>query len=137
MNVRSFFDSNVLMYLDDVSNSVKQRQAYELFGKHLRDRSGYISLQVLQEYFVAATRKLRVAPEIARRKVELFAALHVVSPSLEDVLASIDIHRVTKVSFWDGLILRAAQKAGCKVLYTEDMQNGRMFDGLSIVNPFL
>jgi len=137
MNVRSFLDSNVLVYLDDVSNSVKQRQAYELFGKHLRDRSGYISLQVLQEYFVAATRKLRVAPEVARRKVELFAALHVVSPSLEDVLASIDIHRVTKVSFWDGLILRAAQKAGCKILYTEDMQNGRIFDGLRVVNPFL
>jgi len=136
MPVRSFFDTNVLVYLDDAASAVKQNQAYELFRKHLRDRSGYISLQVLQEYFVTATRKLKVAPEVARRKVELYAALHVVSPSLEDILAAIDIHRVTRVSFWDGLILRAAQKAECKVLYTEDMQNGRVFDGLRVVNPF-
>jgi len=136
MPVRSFLDTNVLVYLDDASSAVKQKLAYELFAKHLRDRSGYISLQVLQEYFATATRKLKVAPEVARRKVELYAALHVVSPSLEDILAAIDIHRVTRVSFWDGLILRAAQKAECKVLYTEDLQNGKVFDGLRVVNPF-
>jgi len=136
MSVRSFFDTNVLVYLDDASSPLKQRQAYELFDKHLRDRSGYISLQVLQEYFVTATRKLRVAPDVARRKVELYAALHVVTPSLEDILASIDIHLVKRVNFWDGLILRAAQKAGCKVLYSEDMRSGSMLDGVRVVNPF-
>ena len=136
MNVRSFFDTNVLVYLDDASSPVKQKQAYELFEKHLRDKTGYVSLQVLQEYFVTATRKLRVSPEVARRKVELYTALHVVSPTVEDIIASIDIHRVQRLSFWDGLVVRAAQKAECKVIYTEDMQSGRVFDGPRAVNPF-
>jgi predicted nucleic acid-binding protein len=139
VNGESYIHSHIIrahIYLDDASSPVKQSQSYKLFSNHLRDRSGYLSLQVLQEYFVTPTRKLRVAPEVARRKVELYAALHVVSPSLEDILASIDIHRVTRMSFWDGLIVRAAQKAECKVLYTEDMQNARVFDGSRVVNPF-
>ena len=56
--------------------------------------------------------------------------------SLPDILAAIDLHRLHKLSFWDALVVRAAQQAGCTVLYSEDMQNARQVDGLRIVNPF-
>jgi predicted nucleic acid-binding protein len=135
MLVRSFFDTNVLVYADDKAAPAKQRQAIELVAEHRRARTGVVSLQVLQEYFVTVTRKLHVDARIARRKVELLAEFDVVSPEVNDVLAAIDLHRLHGFSFWDGLILRAAKQAGCGVLFSEDMQE-REIDGLQIVNPF-
>ena len=95
-----------------------------------------VSMQILQEYFVAATRKLNVAEDIARRKVELLAEFDVVAPDVADILAAIDLHRLHRVSFWDALVLRAAKQGGCAVLLSEDLQDGREFDGVRIVNPF-
>jgi len=93
-------------------------------------------MQVLQEYFVTVTRKLRVDVPIARRKVELLAEFDVATPEVEDVLAAIDLHRLHGFSFWDALVLRAAKQAGCSVVFSEDMQNAREIEGLQIVNPF-
>ena len=93
-------------------------------------------MQVLQEYFVAATRKLRVDAAVARRKVELLSEFHVAMPDLADVLAAIDMHRLHGFSLWDALILRMAKQSGCAVVFSEDLQHGRSVDGLQIVNPF-
>jgi predicted nucleic acid-binding protein len=136
MSARSFFDTNVLIYSDDKNSPSKQRRALQLIAEHRRQFSGVVSMQVLQEYFVAATRKLNVAEDIARRKVELLAEFDVVAPDLADILAAIDLHRLHRVSFWDALILRAAKQGGCAVLFSEDLQEDREFDGLRIVNPF-
>jgi len=136
MAVRSFFDTNVLVYTDDGSSPAKQKRALELLGEHRREGSGVLSLQVLQEYFVAATRKLGVEAAVARRKVELLSELDVVSPDLGDILAAIDLHRLHGLSFWDALIVRAAGQAGCGVLYSEDFQHGRAIEGIRVVNPF-
>jgi predicted nucleic acid-binding protein len=136
MSARSFFDTNILVYTDDKAAPAKQRRALELVAEHRRDRSGVVSLQVLQEYFVTVTRKLRVDAVLARRKVELMAEFDVASPELSDVLAAIDLHRLHAINFWDALIVRSAKQAGCSVLYSEDMQGGRDVDGVRIVNPF-
>jgi len=136
MSVRSFFDTNVLLYADDKSSPVKQRRAQELIGQHRRDRTGVLSIQILQEYFAGVTRKLRVDAATARRQVELLAEFDVVVPDVPDVLAAIDLHRLHQFSFWDGLVLHSAQQAGCRILLTEDFQTGRTFDGVLIVNPF-
>jgi len=136
MPVRSFFDSNVLVYTDDADSRAKQRRALDLLAASRRDGSGVVSTQVLSEYFVAATRKLGVDPAVARRKVELFARLNLAVLDLEDVLAAIDLHRLHQIAFWDALIVRAAQESGCGVLYSEDMQHGRRFGGVDVVNPF-
>jgi len=136
MSVRSFFDTNVLVYADDKSSPAKQRRAIALVVEHRRARTGVLSLQVLQEYFVTVTRKLRLDAAIARRKVELLAEFDVVAPGVPDVLAAIDLHRLHGTNFWDALIVRSAQQAGCKVLFTEDLQAAREIDGLQIVNPF-
>src|ERR1700736_482327 len=73
MSVRSFFDTNVLVYADDKAAPAKQRLAVELVAEHRRAGTGVLSLQVLQEYFVTITRKLHVDAKIARRKIELLA----------------------------------------------------------------
>jgi len=136
MSARSFLDTNVLVYTDDKGAPAKQRTALELVAGHRRAGSGVVSLLVLQEYFVTVTRKLKVDPRIARRKVELLAEFDVASPEVADILAAIDLHRLHGLSFWDALVLRSAKQAGCSVLLSEDMQDRREIDGVRIVNPF-
>jgi predicted nucleic acid-binding protein len=136
MPARSFFDTNVLIYADDKANPAKQRRALDLITEHRRGRTGVVSQQVLQEYFVTVTRKLRVDAAIARRKVELLAEFDVAAPDVTDILAAIDLHRLHSFSFWDALILRAAKQSGCTVLLSEDMQHSREIDGVRIENPF-
>ena len=136
MPARSFFDTNVLIYADDKAAPAKQRKALDLIAEHRRARTGVVSLQVLQEYFVTVTRKLHLDQAIARRKVELLAEFDVAAPDVADILAAIDLHRLHGFSFWDALILRAAKQSGCNVLFSEDMQHARALDGLQIVNPF-
>jgi predicted nucleic acid-binding protein len=136
MSERSFFDTNVLVYADDQAAPAKQRRAIELVAEHRRARSGVVSLQVLQEYFVTVTKKMRVDAAIARRRVELLAEFDLAAPDLADILAAIDLHRLHGFSFWDALVLRSAKQAGCSVIFSEDMRHAREIDGLHIVNPF-
>jgi len=136
MSARSFFDTNVLVYADDKAAPAKQRRALELAAEHRRSGTGVVSLQVLQEYFVTATRKLNVDARVARRKVELLAEFDVGSPDVRDVLAAIDLYRLHGINFWDALIIRSAQQAGCSVLLSEDMQGAREIAGVQIVDPF-
>jgi predicted nucleic acid-binding protein len=111
--VRSFFDTRVLVYTDDRGAAKKRKIALDLFKQHLRAGTGVLSMQVLQECF-AATRKLGVDPALSRQKVD----------------------RLHRISFWDGRVVRAAQRSGCRVLLSEDLQAGRAFEGLEIRNPF-
>lgn len=136
MSVRSFFDTNILIYADDKFAPAKHKRAIDLVTQHRRAGTGVVSMQVLQEYFVTVTRKLGVDAKVARRKVELLAEFDVAAPDVADILAAIDLHRLHGFSFWDGLILRSAKQTGCSVLFTEDMQATREIDGLRIVNPF-
>ena len=136
MSARSFFDTNVLAYTDDLDSPEKRAQALDLLEAARRGGFGVVSTQVLQEYFVVATRKLGVSAPIARRKVELLSRLDTVLLDVSDVLAAVDLHRLHKLSFWDALVVRAAQEAGCRVLYSEDLQHGWRLDDLEVLNPF-
>ncbi len=132
-----FFDSNILAYMDDTSSPVKQRVAIDLVEEHLRNETAVFSLQVLQEYFSVATRKLRVPVELAQQKIEIFARHRVVCFEPRDIVSAIELHRLTHISFWDALIVHAARAAGAAVLYSEDLQHGGVLGGVRIVNPFL
>ena len=131
-----FVDTNVLVYADDGRDASKQDRARELIRRLIRERGGKVSLQVLQEYFAAATQKLGLDSKDARRRVEIFSHLDVVRLDVDDVLAAIDLHRLHELSIWDALIVRAAALSCCRTLYTEDLQHGRRFDGLRVVDPF-
>ena len=136
MNGVSFLDSNVLIYTDDHSAPEKQAIALALVEGGQADRGTFVSTQVLEEYFSAATRKLGVDAAIARRKVELFSQLNVILITVDDILGAIDLHRLHRISFWDALLVHSARRAGCTTLLTEDLQDGRRFDGIVVRNPF-
>ena len=135
MKERSFLDTNVLVYSDD-ADPAKQATSLSLPRAGWETGNGVLSTQVLQEYFAAVTRKLGVDAAIARRKVELFGRLELLSIRHDDILRAIDLHRLHGFSIWDALIVTMALKAKCRVLYSEDMQDGRVTDGLRIANPF-
>ena len=132
----AFFDTNILVYIDDSLTQAKQAIALDLWAEHFEQNRAAISLQVLQEYYSVTTRKFKTEPELAQRKVELFAQARVVRFDERDIIAAIEIHRLNQVSFWDAMILRAAALSGATVLYSEDLQSGYQRGGIRIVNPF-
>ena len=133
---RVFIDTNVIVYADDLDAGAKREQAQDILRRAFIDGNGVVSTQVLQEFLVASTRKLGVAPEIARRKVELLARLDVVTIEPSLIVDAIDLHRLHSLSFWDALIVQAAAASGCMRLLTEDLQSGRSIAGVHIENPF-
>ena len=132
-----FFDTNIFVYADDSSAPAKQARAGQLIADHLRARRLVVSIQVLQEYFAAATSKLGVAPEIAQQKVQVLARARVVRITEDDVIAAIELHRLHHISFWDAMIVHAARRAGAEALFSEDLQHGATLGGIRIENPFL
>jgi predicted nucleic acid-binding protein len=134
---RFFLDTNVLVYAADHDSGEKRERGREILRRAITTGLGVVSTQVLQEYFVVATRKLRIDAAVARREVSLFAALDVVQVDVPQILAAIDLHRLHGFRFWDALILRCASVAGCARLLTEDLQHDQVLEGLRIENPFL
>lgn len=134
--MKRFFDTNVLLYAEDDSAPDKQRVAQGLLTEALRTGSGVLSTQILQEYYVNATRKLGVAPALAQDRVRLYRRMDVVLITPELIDGAIDLHRLEPLSFWDALVLRAAAAARCGVLVSEDLQHDRVFDGVRVEDPF-
>ncbi len=132
----AFFDTNILLYADDADAGAKTGVARGLLRDALVDRSGVLSTQVLQEFYVNATKKLKLDGAAARARIEVYLAFDVVTVSPALVLAAVDLHRLDTVSFWDALVIRAAEHAGCDTLYSEDLQSGRRFGPVRVVNPF-
>lgn len=132
---RAFFDTNVLVYAHAGHEPRKRKAARKVLAARMGDRTAVFSTQVLQEYFVAASR-LGLPAELAQRHVATYAQANVVEVSTELILAAIDLHRLHRLSFWDALIVRAAQAGGCGVLLSEGMQDGQVYDGLRMENPF-
>ena len=137
MTSRSFLDTNILVYADDHSSAVKQTKAQNLIAEGRRSGNAVLSTQILQEYFVATTRKLGVPADIASAKIAIYSRFPLAIIDSEDILAAIDLHRLHQFSLWDALVIRAALQMKCRILYTEDLQHERRIDGLTIVNPFV
>ena len=137
MSERLFLDTNVLLYADDLDAGPKRMTARAILREALTLRTGVVSTQVLQEYFVVATRKLGVTAAVARRKVELLATIDVVRIEVSHIVAAIDLTRLHSLSFWDALIIRCAATVGCTRLLTEDLQHGQVINDVRIENPFL
>ena len=136
MNGLAFFDTNILIYSDDNADLRKQGRAIALLAGHRRDNTLVVSLQVLQEYYAAATRKLKVDPLLAQQKVELVANARVVRFNERDVIAAIELHRLNQISFWDAMIVHAARLANVSVLFSEDLAHGSTLAGIPVRNPF-
>jgi predicted nucleic acid-binding protein len=134
--VRSFIDTNLLVYADAADEPAKQAAAVELLVRHRKAGTGVVSTQVLQEFANVGLRKLRMPPTLVRERLAFYERFEVVPVSPALVMAAVDLHAARGVSFYDALIVQSAVAAGCGVLLSEDMQHGATFSGLRIVDPF-
>ncbi len=136
MNARSFIDTNVLLYADAGDAGDKQRLAVTLIRSHMVEASGVVSTQVLQEFAAAGLRKLGLPLELVRARLEFFSGFEVISASPKAILQALDVRQRWNLSFYDALIVQAAQACGCTELLTEDLEAGANFNGVRVVNPF-
>ena len=90
----------------------------------------------MQEFYVSATRKLQMRQEDATLQLRRFRLWRVHRPTIDDVVAAIELHQRHSISFWDGMILRSAQASRCSVLWTEDLSNGQRWGEMEVRNPF-
>jgi predicted nucleic acid-binding protein len=136
--MKFFFDTNVLVYLFDADSPDKRKKARALFQKHAESGDILLSTQVLQEFYVAVTRKLArpLDAAAAAEAVSSFAELPLVQIDSELIFSAIRRSRDRQLSFWDALIVQAAIEGHASTLYTEDMQHGQTLDSLRVVNPF-
>lgn len=135
---RAFVDTNVLLYAHDASETPKQPVARAVLQELWQHRSGAISSQVLQEFYVTATRKLPkpLSRVEAREIIDLYSTWPVITIDPSAILAATRIEEAHQVSFWDALILEAARIAGAELLLTEDLGHGQIIEGVRIENPF-
>jgi predicted nucleic acid-binding protein len=134
---RTFLDTNVLLYAEDARDPDKQRRAQDVIRGLVGASCAVVSTQVLQEFFVIATKKLKLSASAAQTCVANYSQLDVVIIQPALIISAIELHRLHSVSFWDALVVRAASESGCTRLLSEDLQHERLFDGVSIENPFI
>ncbi len=138
MTSKTFIDSNVLVYSVDESPAEKDKhmRAVELLSA--QPESLVVSTQVLQEFYVATTRKLKtpLSEERAAKAVRGIAKLDVVNVDVLLVLAAIDTSRTAHLSLWDSLIVEAASRGGCDRVLSEDLSTGQVIRGIKVENPF-
>jgi predicted nucleic acid-binding protein len=130
--VKAFFDTNILVYA--TTSDTKKQQAADCLGG-----GGLASVQVLNEFVHVVLRKLRHDwPQIEFALSQFRDSLDEVAPvTMNTHTSALSLARDHSLSFYDALIVASAIEAGCDTLFTEDMQHGRKFGGLTIVNPFL
>ena len=133
-----FFDTNVLVYLFDTAAPKKLARAQVLLQESVNEGLAILSTQVLQEFFVAVTRKLStpLSSDTAERVVRDLSKLPVIQIGADTILAAIAVMRRRQLSFWDSLIVQAALQGGAATLYSEDLQHGQIIGTLTVENPF-
>lgn len=139
MTGRVFVDSNILIYAHEAEAGSRQKQASALIRKLWLERRGCLSTQVLQEFYVNVTRKAaRPLPSALAREVLRSYAEWVQDPiSPGTILRATEIAEANRLSFWDSLILAAAEQQGAAVVASEDLNHGQRIAGMRVVNPFL
>jgi predicted nucleic acid-binding protein len=135
---RVFVDTNVLVYAYDRDAGRKRDIARDVLAGLWKASGGILSVQILQEFFVTVTKKIAkpLSAAAAREIVEDYLSWEVLPNDGESVLAAIDIHAAEKISFWDALVIAAAERGGADILLSEDLANGRRFDDIMVRNPF-
>ena len=135
---RDFLDANVLVYAHDPRDPAKQAVAQRLLADAIANDTGALSAQVLGEFFNVATR--RVVPplsiEEAAQAIERVSVLPVVALDLPLVQRAVSTCQRYQISYWDALIIAAAERADCTRIFSEDLNAGQLYHGIPLVNPF-
>jgi predicted nucleic acid-binding protein len=139
MSARFFLDTNIFVYSLDTTVPAKARRAARLIHDGLETGNGFVSYQVVQEFFSVAFRRFAhpmsafAAEEYLNTVFRSLLAVHS-SPAL--FVSALQVYSQHGLSWYDSLIVAAAMEASCSTLYSEDMQHGRRIDDLRIENPF-
>jgi predicted nucleic acid-binding protein len=131
-----FIDTNILIYAHDGGSGAKHVRSVELIARLFTEECGALSIQVLSEFYTAATRKLGMESTEAEESIRDLASWTIHRPAHSDVVKAIHLHRRYKLAWWDALILNSASELGCTTLWSEDFSEGRTYGGVTVKNPF-
>lgn len=134
--MRTFVDTNVLVYAVDESEPAKRERALEVLAERIREGRVVVSTQVLLEFYVTVTRKLGQPKPVAAKGVDRLARWPVVPAGTRLVRSAIELAGTTQLSIWDSMIVAAAGAGACESLLTEDLNAGQTIAGVRIENPF-
>ena len=137
-SVMRFVDTNILLYA--ISSSANEVEKARLASALLNEPDLALSVQVLQEFYVQATRVTRAAPLAHMTAISFITSLQrfpVQDTTLRLVHGALAAKAKWKLSYWDAAIVEAARAVGCDILFSEDLQHGQDFDGVRVINPFL
>lgn len=137
MSDKFFVDTNILMYAHDQAAGAKHNKAKTLVEQLWRDRSAVVSTQVLQELAVNLRKKARkpLDAKATREVVTDYMTWQVVQNGSDSILDALDLEARYQISFWDALIVHAAQASGADILYTEDLADGQQYGSVRVLNP--
>jgi predicted nucleic acid-binding protein len=134
--MRLVLDTNVLAYAAGVNGSERQRTALELLGK-LSESETFLPVQALGELFRILVRKAKISPRLARTTIIRYRDTYpLIETSSSVFLSATDLAVDHKISIWDAVIFAAAAETGCRLLLSEDLQEGFKWGGVTVVNPF-
>ena len=137
MSDRTFVDTNILIYAHDADAKSKHEVARKVLGELWSERTGVLSMQVLQEFYVNVTRKIAfpLSQDVARMVVNSYAIWCTETTPAEISLA-FRIEDTSRIGFWDALIVASAARCGASRILSEDLNAGQMISGIRIENPF-
>jgi predicted nucleic acid-binding protein len=137
MSDRYFVDTNILMYAHDNAAGEKHERAKTLVEELWRERKGVVSTQVLQELAVNLRRKAArpLDAKTTREIVADYLTWQVVVNGGESILEALDLEARFQISFWDALVVQAAQASGAEIIYSEDLSDGQTYGTVRVINP--
>ena len=130
-----FIDTNIFIYSMDQFDPVKREKCRFLLKSARKDFQGVISTQVMQEFYVTATKKIGADPLLMKDILHSFKQFEIVIIDPAIIYDAIDCGIINRISFWDSLIVVAAESAHCGILWTEDLNDGQIIRGVRIENP--
>ena len=139
MKDKCFIDTNILVYANDRSVKAKSEKAKKILLDGIREGNIALSTQVLGEFYVTVTQKIKVKLPVdtATKEIRLLAAVETAEIDYHSVLQAVDIAVQYRLSYLDSLIIASALKTRCNILYSEDLHHGQTIGGVTLVNPFL
>ena len=132
-----FIDTNIFVYTLDKEEPQKRKQARKTLKRLVEGHNPVVSTQVIQEFYVVASTKLKADRALVKTMIHNFRNMEVVNNDLGLIEQAIDISLTLQLSFWDSLIIAAAEKANCEFVLSEDMSSGGVYRGVTVVNPLV
>jgi predicted nucleic acid-binding protein len=131
-----FIDTSILIYAHEGGAGLKHQSSVELLARLIDNEECAVSLQVLMEFYWAATKKLKMRSHDAEQTIQSMGGWVIHRPAHADVVRAAQLQRKYDVSWWDALILNSATELGCATLWSEDFGNARKYGSVTVKNPF-